>query len=1217
MKELSIAYLPSENGNPPHVRVSRTDQPGMQPKTADVDFDFIITDNERRDIQWYLEESLMCPWGEFRNRAERIEKEMQEIGARLFNAIFESGAAAKVYSPVSDELGNTKIVIHASDPTGIAIPWELIRDPELDYGGLAHLAHSFVRSQPNLKNPTVNLPQSDTLNILMVICRPGGPDGDVGFQSVARPLLEIFRDHRDRINLDVLRPPTFEKLSRVLDEKPNYYHVLHFDGHGTFANKGKNYSTSYLGKDGQQGRLLFETDNDGHREVTGSALGELLARAGVPIVLLNACQSGMTHPESAFPSVGNQLLQAGARGVVAMAYSVYVHTAARFMKRLYECFLSGHDLSRSVQMARNDLYASPDRSTARGRLPLQDWMVPILLESAEVNSPAPKKGLEIVLGDIETRQAAVGTELDFPEPPDFGFIGRDNVILELERAYRKNNIVLLEGMAGVGKTETSAAFARWLTETGGLDGPMFFFRFERYLPLSQVCDKVGIAFNQIIKQQIGGDWHLLDAAQRQQVALTVLKQIKCFIIWDNFEPVAGFPSGTPSTWSQEDQNDLRGFLKDLHGGATKVLITSRRNEDWLGKIYNKVELRGLRLHESQELAVKVMEHAGLKPNVIRELPDYNALLKYLAGNPLAIQVIITELSRIKPDALLSTLKSGTANLADDDKREGREHSLAASLSYRLDAPDLTLRKRLGVLALFQGFVDVGVLAIISQEDTSPELIKGLDKNEWIRVLDPAAEIGLLRKLSEGIYTIHPAVPWFLHDLMIEAFPGEESDGLTKAFCKAYRSYGNFLYRLFDSDAQMAVTLLRFEEGNLMCALRLSQEMEMWDEVQHVLYSINRLLTLQGRFVEWEKIVTELETMTQGSDGELLHGCENLWISLLGHRCELAMEHRDTNAAKTIYLCLKEHYEQIGDDRNLAVALHQLGIIAQEHRDFDKAEELYKCSLEVAERFGSEQPQADTFIQLGMLAEECGKLDEAERWFKRGLEITEQTRNEQGHAAILHMLGIIAETREEFSEAQDWCRRSLEIKELIGDKKGQSASLHQMGVIAEKCGELDEAEKWYKRSLEIDEWIGDDYGQATTLHQLGRIAQERRELDEARGWYKRSLVKDERIGNEHGQATTLHQLGRIAQECREFDEAKGWYKRCFEIMSKIWDEQSQATILGQLGLLAEDTGKYGDAVDFLKQAEAIFIKVDDVQNLETTRDNLKRVREKMNGEGKDG
>jgi MoxR-like ATPase len=55
----------------------------------------------------------------------------------------------------------------------------------------------------------------------------------------------------------------------------------------------------------------------------------------------------------------------------------------------------------------------------------------------------------------------------FPEEGAYGFIGRDYDILRLERAFRQNNIVLLQGMAGVGKTELACGFARWLEADSG------------------------------------------------------------------------------------------------------------------------------------------------------------------------------------------------------------------------------------------------------------------------------------------------------------------------------------------------------------------------------------------------------------------------------------------------------------------------------------------------------------------------------------------------------------------------------------------------------------------------------------------------------------------------------------------------------------------------------------------------------------------------------
>jgi hypothetical protein len=122
-----------------------------------------------------------------------------------------------------------------------------------------------------------------------------------------------------------LRPPTYEQLQKVLVEKPNFYHILHFDGHGVFPHPRSIDYHTFLSEQGSQGQLVFEKASGGKRFVSGEELGNLLSGKGVPVVMLNACQSGMSHPDALYPSVGGELIKTGALGVVAMAYSVYVH----------------------------------------------------------------------------------------------------------------------------------------------------------------------------------------------------------------------------------------------------------------------------------------------------------------------------------------------------------------------------------------------------------------------------------------------------------------------------------------------------------------------------------------------------------------------------------------------------------------------------------------------------------------------------------------------------------------------------------------------------------------------------------------------------------------------------------------------------------------------------------------------------------------------------
>ena len=125
-----------------------------------------------------------------------------------------------------------------------------------------------------------------------------------------------------------------------------------------------------------------------------------------------------------------------------------------------------------------------------------------------------------------------------------------------------------------------------------------------------------------------------------------------------------------------------------------------------------------------------------------------------------------------------------------------------------------------------------------------------------------------------------------------------------------------------------MTLLRAEEGNLMHALRLARRHACWDDVAEVLYGLNRLLTTQGRWVEWERLITDVEAEATDTGGEPLTGREPLWRALLGHRQEMAYYRRDFDTQETILHRLKDHYEHAGDDHNHAVALHQLGSVAR-------------------------------------------------------------------------------------------------------------------------------------------------------------------------------------------------------------------------------------------------------------------------------------------------
>ena len=118
-----------------------------------------------------------------------------------------------------------------------------------------------------------------------------------------------------------------------------------------------------------------------------SKVAAVLAEGRVPVVVLNACQSGAVGKELE-ASVATALLHAGCAAVVAMAYSVYAVAAAEFMAAFYESLFTGASVGQAVTAGRRRLSGHDGRPSPKGDMPLADWLVPVHYLRKEVSLPA-------------------------------------------------------------------------------------------------------------------------------------------------------------------------------------------------------------------------------------------------------------------------------------------------------------------------------------------------------------------------------------------------------------------------------------------------------------------------------------------------------------------------------------------------------------------------------------------------------------------------------------------------------------------------------------------------------------------------------------------------------------------------------------------------------------------------------------------------------------
>ncbi len=171
---------------------------------------------------------------------------------------------------------------------------------------------------------------------------------------------------------------------------------------------------------------------------------------------------------------------------------------------------------------------------------------------------------------------------------------------------------------------------------------MLFTSFEQYKSLPRVLDQIGAVFGTALEQS-GVHWLALSDADRRSVALQVLKQIPVLWIWDNVEPVAGFPAGTASAWNTAEQKELKDFLSACRDTKAKVLLTSRRDEQaWLGDLAVRLHVPAMPMQERVQLARALAEKHNRR---LTEVEDWRPLLQFTQGNPLTITVLVGQALR--------------------------------------------------------------------------------------------------------------------------------------------------------------------------------------------------------------------------------------------------------------------------------------------------------------------------------------------------------------------------------------------------------------------------------------------------------------------------------------------------------------------------------------------------------------------------------------------
>ncbi len=1161
-----------------------------------------VDDDALSELRWYLEDYLAAPFGVYGERGPRVQAQLPTWGMAVFGAVFGSGPGREAYLRVRSQSASARVVFLSSSPRLLGLPWELMRDPDrpmplaLDMAGMGRGLKAAELAD------TVPVP-SGKLRVLMVISRPAG-SADVEYQMIARPLLKRLQAVRGQVDLVVLRPPTLSALAEELATAADGgepFQVVHFDGHGILEGDRSwepGNAESSQGREAE-GVLVFEKPGGGSDYVPASRVAQVLKAAQVPVVVLNACQSGAIG-RNLEAAVATRLLQEGTASVVAMAYSVYAVAVAEFMAAFYDRLFAGDPVSAAVGAGRQRMFAQNERPSPKGNLPLDDWLVPVHYLRRDVSFPQARMSragplsLAQELDQIraEAREQSTG-DLD----PVGSFTGRDALFYELEVAARLQRVVVLHGPGGTGKTELAKAFGRWWRDTGGVEdaGWVFMHSFEPGVAtfgLSGVISQIG-------RRIFGTDFDKLETADRRATVEEALANRRMLLIWDNFETVRSMPDpgGATRLLDEDGCQELVAFVGRLaDNGLSAVLITSRAAEDWLGNV-GRITVGGLTPREADKYADYLLApYPAATPR--RANRAFGELMEWLGGHPLSMRLVLPHLDAVDADSLLKALRGTVPLPSDDGNGGGRMTSLPASIAYSYRHLGKSARRLLPAVGLFQAVADEEVLTLFSKARGIPGRFKGATSEAWRHALGAAAAVGLLTPLGDGMYLLHPALPAYLAAQWRAEEPAHYSAKLkaaTRGFVEAYAQFAVPLnQQIRTGDAGFAYEIIGLQRHTLGSMLGYALADELWGQAGSIFNALSRYWESAGQADEADSWGDRVRLATEGAAGTLppldsLAG--SLWLSVTNSRADRQAELFLLDEAESTYRKTLDRLLTLPSSPvqkfYLANVYHYLGSIAQRRGQLNDAEDWYRKALAIQEDLGTRAGMSASYHQLGIVAQERRLFDEADDWFRKSLAIAEDLGSKDRMMGAYHQRGMAAQQQGRLDAAEDSYRKAAAIARELGNTNVMAMTYHQLGSLAEDRGRLDEAEDWCRQSLTITEKLGNEQDLAPNYQLLGTIARNRGRPDDAEQWYRKALVITEDLGDQKTTVSTYNLLGTLARMRYRLDDAEEWYRKALAISTERGDLSAMAAASGQLGLVAEDRGQFGLALEWLVRSVSLF------------------------------
>lgn len=791
-------------------------------------------------------------------------------------------------------------------------------------------------------------------------------------------------------------------------------------------------------------------------------------------------------------------------------------------------------------------------------------------------------------------------------PKNKNFIGRSIELKEFEEA--KSQIIILEGIAGIGKTSLAAELA----SKNDLENNVFWYSLNGIVTAKAILYQLASFLNQ---RQHTESYRLINAAEDlnylADIIINDLEKGNYFLFFDDYHSIKD--EQIKAIFEKFKKKSIR----------TKIVVTTRPNPEF--KFYSEHDtsagvcllkvLKGLNYEDTKEKLSSL--DCKFEDEVILKMHEKTT------GHPVALELLaIAAKNNFDLDALIST---------SPDIPESFVKYLFYEVFSKISNEEQNFLKAISV---YRQPVNLSAIRnILENENINEIVIKLIDKR-------------LIEK-NRDLYTIHPLIKNLAYTLINnkELFHRRAAENLSRNQIIDLNEIIELQFHLFKAGDYLNSALVSIQtyeflirQGYVSPLLEIlllyKEEMlppKVWIFIGTI---IGNICVIRGDLRKAEHYFTEMLK----SSKKLRY--DNGISSLLNNLSGVSYARGEIDKALKYQLKSLDLYEnQKYDIKGKASVLLNIGTTYLEKNDYKKALYYVNKALLEFKKIDDLAGKSDSLNLSGLIYKETGDWDKAIKKFLLAKNAAYEIMDYCNIATISGNLGNIYADRGDFNNAEKEYLIDLEFSKKTEDVHKIQGAYGNLGTLFTDKREIKKALEYYKKSLDISLKYGMFKGAAGTYSNIAKVYLLQEDFDnasenckkcikyakkandieilsdglltlagiqEGKGkkqvalrLYEKSIALWEKIGNDYRKAGAYNQFGAFYAENGNLNKAHEYFNKSLKLLDKFNATNFCLSVCSNCIIINQRLNRLNKVIEFQEKKLTYLLSLDDKNNISLT------------------